>query len=84
MIAENDLVQLEKVFDFCKDVGVLVSTYQLWLTEENRVDCINTLVDRVHGIRWSVSNLPVHVSRDTLFNAILYLDAYAAEHLSRN
>ena len=51
------------------------------LTEENRMESINALVDNVHGKRWSVSNLPVHVSRSTLLNAILYLDAYAAEHL---
>lgn len=81
LIVENDLELFEQVFDFCKDVGVPVSTYQLGLTEENRMESINALVDNVHGKRWSVSNLPVHVSRSTLLNAILYLDAYAAEHL---
>ncbi|MBR5470564.1 MAG: iron-containing alcohol dehydrogenase [Oscillibacter sp.] len=81
LIVENDLELFEQVFDFCKDVGMPVSTYQLGLTDENRMECINILVDSVHGKRWSVSNLPVHVSRDTLLNAILYLDAYAAERL---
>lgn len=80
LIVENDLALFEQAFDFCKDVGVPVSTYQLGLTEENRMESINKLVDSVHGKRWSVSNLPVHVSRETLLNAILYLDAYAAEH----
>lgn len=81
LIVENDLELFEQVFDFCKDVGVPVSTYQLGLTEENRMESINKMVDSVHGKRWSVSNLPIHVSRSTLYNAILYLDAYAAEQL---
>lgn len=81
LIVGNDLELFEKVFDFCKDVGVPVSTHQLGLTDENRMECINALVDSVYGKRWSVSNLPVHVSRSTLLNAILFLDAYAAERL---
>lgn len=81
LLVENDLELFEKVFDFCKDVGVPVCTSQLGLTDENRIECINTLVDSVYGKRWSVSNLPVHVSRETLLNAILYLDVYALEHL---
>ena len=58
-----------------------MSTYQLGLTEENHMESVNALADHVHGKRWSVSDLLIHVSRAELFNAIFYLDAYAAEHL---
>lgn len=80
LLVENDLELFEKAYAFCRDVGIPVNTAQLGLSEEERMGCIEKLVDSVYGKRWSVSNLPVHVSRETLLNAILYLDIYAAEH----
>ena len=80
LIVENDLELFRQCFDFCKDVGVPVCTSDLGLTDENRIQAIDALVDSVHGKRWSVSNVPFHVSYETLRNAILYLDAYAAEN----
>ena len=80
MLVENDLALFEETFAFCRDIGLPVSTAQLGFPAEKRMGWINALVDDTHGKRWSVSNVPMHVSRDTLLNAILYLDAYAAEH----
>lgn len=81
LTVENDLGRFEEVFDFCKDVGVPVCTSQLGLTDENRVECVNTLVNSVYSKRRSISNVPAHGSRETLLNAILYLDAYASGHM---
>ena len=40
---------------------------------------ICALVDEVYGKRWNVANVPHYFSRQTLIDAIYYLDAYAAE-----
>lgn len=50
------------------------------LTEETRDRSAEALVDEVYGKRWKVTNVPRYFSRETLINAIYYLDAYAAEH----
>ena len=81
LVIENNMERFAEVFDFCKDVGIPVSTDQLGLTDENRMECINALVDDVYGKRWNVSNMPHYFSRETLVDAILYLDAYAADHI---
>ena len=80
LIVQNNTARFAEVFDFCKDVGIPVCTSQLGLTDENRMECITALVDDVYGKRWNVSNMPHYFSRETLIDAILYLDAYAAEH----
>lgn len=79
LVIENNMTRFAEIFDFCKDVGIPVCTAQLGLTNENRMEYINALVDDVYGKRWSVTNMPMNFSRETLVNAILYLDAYAAE-----
>ena len=79
LIVQKD-PRFEEIFRFCKDVGLPVCTADIGLTEENRQASIEALVDEVYGKRWNVSNVPMYFSRETLLNAILYLDAYAADH----
>lgn len=81
LIVQNQTERFAEVFSFCKDVGIPVCTSQLGLTDENRMDCIHALVDDVYGKRWNISNMPQYFSRETLIDAILYLDAYAADHI---
>ena len=79
LIVQKD-PRFEEIFRFCKDVGLPVCTADIGLTEENRQASIEALVDEVYGKWWNVSNVPMYFSRETLLNAILYLDAYAADH----
>ncbi len=79
LILENEPARFAEVFDFCKDVGLPVCTADLGLLPENREENVVRLVDEVYGKRWNVSNMPFHVSREMLLNAIYYLDVYAAE-----
>ena len=79
LLVENKTEMFKEVYDFCKDLGMPVSTYDLGLTEENRAASIEALVDDVYGKRWNVMNVPHFYSRDTLVNAIYYLDAYTAQ-----
>ena len=79
LVIENNVPRFEELFDFCRDVGLPVCTADLGLTEENRDESVEKLVDAVYGKRWNVSNMPMHISRDMLISAVYYLDAYAAE-----
>ena len=83
LVLENDTARFEKIFDFCKDVGLPVCTADLGLTPENRNENVEKLVDEVYGKRWNVCNMPFHISRDMLINAIYYLDTYAAEQAQK-
>lgn len=80
LVVQNDMQLLDEVFAFCKDVGLPVCTADLGLTDENRMEYINAVVDDVYGKRWNVSNMPHYFSRETLIDSILYLDAYATDH----
>ena len=65
-------------FNCCQSVLVSFAA-DLGLTEENRDQSIEELVDEVYGKRWNVTNVPQYFSRQTLVDAIHYLDVYAAE-----
>ncbi len=78
LVIENDTARFAEIFDFCKDIGLPVCTADLGLTPENRQASVEALVEEVYGKRWNVTNVPMHLSRETLTNAIYYLDAYAA------
>lgn len=80
LIIENRMEQFRECFDLCRKVGIPTCTAELGLTEENRTQSIEALVDDVYGKRWNVANVPFHVERSTLVNAIYYLDAYSAKH----
>lgn len=77
LVLLNDMERFEKVFKFCKDIGIPTCTKDLGLTAENRNENIEKLIDEVYEGRWNIHNLPFYISRDTLTNAIYYLDAYA-------
>lgn len=79
LIIENDVSRFEKLFAFCKDIGLPVCTADIGLTPENREEYIEKLVDEVYGKRWNVCNMPMHISRDMLINAVYYLDLYAEQ-----
>ena len=76
LIVQNDMERFGEVFSFC----LPVCTADIGLTEETRDRSVEALVDEVYGKRWNVTNVPRYFSRETLINAIYYLDAYAAEH----
>ena len=78
LIVQNDS-RFGEIFSFCRDIGLPVCTQDLGLTPENRDASICALVDEVYGKRWNVANVPHYFSRQTLIDAIYYLDAYAAE-----
>ena len=80
LIVQNDMERFGEVFSFCRDIGLPVCTADIGLTEETRDRSVEALVDEVYGKRWNVTNVPRYFSRETLINAIYYLDAYAAEH----
>lgn len=80
LILQNDPERFARVFDFCHRVGLPVCTKDIGLTDENRREYVEKLVDVVYGKRWNVCNMPFYISRDMLINAIYYLDAYASEH----
>ena len=80
LIVQNDIERFGEAFSFCRDIGLPVCTADIGLTEENRDRSVEALVDEVYGKRWNVTNVPRYFSRETLINAIYYLDAYAAEH----
>lgn len=80
LIVQNDMERFGEVFSFCRDIGLPVCTADIGLTEETRDRSAEALVDEVYGKRWNVTNVPRYFSRETLINAIYYLDAYAAEH----
>ena len=79
LVLMNDNARFEEIFAFCRDVGLPVCTADLGLTEENRAENIAKLVDEAYANRWNIQNMPFHISKDMLHDAILYLDAYAAE-----
>ena len=78
LIVQNDS-RFAEIFSFCRDIGLPVCTQDLGLTAENRDESICALVDEVYGKRWNVANVPHYFSRQTLIDAIYYLDTYAAE-----
>ena len=80
LIVQNDMERFGEVLSFCRDIGLPVCTADIGLTEETRDRSVEALVDEVYGKRWNVTNVPRYFSRETLINAIYYLDAYAAEH----
>lgn len=80
LILQNDMARFAEIFAFCKDVGLPVCTADLGLTEENRQENVDKLVNEAYENRWNIQNVPFHISHDMLKNAIYYLDAYAAEH----
>ena len=80
LVMENDGEMFREVFSFCDDVGLPVCTSDLGLTEENRDEYIGKVVDAVYGKRWNLLNMPFHVSRAALIDAIKYLDCYAAQN----
>ena len=59
-------------------MGLPVCTADLGLTAENRNENVEKLVDEAYANRWNVQNMPFHISKQMLINAIYYLDAYAA------
>lgn len=77
LILMNDNARFAEIFRFCKDVGLPVCTRDIGLTPENRTEYVEKLVDEVYGKRWNVQNMPFHISRQMLIDAIYYLDAYA-------
>lgn len=79
LIVENQERRFKEVFDFCKDLDMPVCTGDLGLTSKNRDENLEKLMDEVYGKRWNVENVPFHVSREMLVQAICYLDAYASE-----
>lgn len=79
LIVQNDTARFHQLFDFCRDIGLPVCTADLGLAEEDRAAALEALVDEVYGKRWNVTNVPHAFSRQTLLDAIYYLDAYAAE-----
>lgn len=83
LIIQNNMARFEEIFDFCHDVGLPVCTADIGLNDGNRKEYVEKLVDAVYGKRWNVCNMPMHISRDILINAIYYLDAYAAERIAR-
>lgn len=80
LILQDNTERFARVFDFCHSVGLPVCTKDIGLTDENRKEYVEKLVDAVYGKRWNVCNMPFYISRDMLINAIYYLDAYASEH----
>ena len=78
LIIENKTKMFEKVFDFCRRVGIPTCTAELGIKPEEREACIEALVEDVYGKRWNVLNVPHPFERSTLVNAIKYLDAYSA------
>lgn len=78
LIIENKTKMFDKVFDFCRRVGIPTCTEELGIKPEEREQCIEALVDDVYGKRWNVLNVPHPFTRETLVNAIKYLDAYSA------
>ncbi|MBQ3663591.1 MAG: iron-containing alcohol dehydrogenase [Clostridia bacterium] len=83
LLMENDGEMFREAFSFCDDVGLPVCTADLGLTDENRNEYIEKLVDAVYGKRWNLLNMPFHVSREALIDAIKYLDCYAARNKKR-
>ena len=83
LLIENDKERFEEAYCFCRDVGIPVCTEQLGLTSENRDQYVEKLVDAVYGKRWNLLNMPMHISREMLINAIYYLDAYARFDLQK-
>lgn len=79
LVLMNDNARFEEIFDFCRTVGLPVCTADLGLTEENREENICRLVEEAYANRWNIQNMPFHISKVMLHDAILYLDAYAAE-----
>ena len=79
LIVENN-PEFDRVFKFCKSVGLPVCTADLGLTDETRDAALNALVDAVYGKRWNVSNEPFFFTRQVLLDAFYYLDQYAEEH----
>lgn len=79
LILENQEQRFQDVFEFCRNLGMPVCTADLGLTQENWDSNLQRLIEEVYEHRWNVKNVPFHVSREMLFNAICYLDAYAAE-----
>lgn len=80
LVIENDVSRFEQLFEFCKDIGLPVCTADIGLNPENREEYVEKLVDEVYGKRWNVCNMPMHISRSMLINAIYYLDLYASRH----
>ncbi|HJB16470.1 MAG TPA: iron-containing alcohol dehydrogenase [Candidatus Blautia excrementipullorum] len=80
VIIENDIPRFEKLYSFCKEIGLPICTADIGLTAENRNEYVEKLVDEVYGKRWNVCNMPMYISRDMLINAIYYLDLYAEAH----
>ena len=81
LIIENRMEQFRECFDLCRKVGIPTCTAELGLTDENRAESIEALVDDVYGKRWNVANVPFQFERGTLVNAIYYLDAYTAKNI---
>jgi len=81
LLLENNIARFEEIYSFCSDVGLPVCTAELGITEEDKEESINAVLDEVYPSRWNITNEPFHVSREMLKNAILYLDAYTAEKL---
>ena len=76
----NAFARFEKLYSFCKEIGLPICTADIGLTAENRNEYVEKLVDEVYGKRWNVCNMPMYISRDMLINAIYYLDLYAEAH----
>ena len=76
LIVQND-ERFDKIFDFCKAVGLPVCTKDLGIPTAERDYYIEQLVDAVYGKRWNVTNEPFFFEKSTLTDAIKYLDAYA-------
>ena len=81
LIIENrDQTEFENIFSFCRDVGIPVCTADLGIEGD-----LSTQLDSMVTASLSsylVTNEPFHITKEMLINAIMYLDAYAANHKS--
>lgn len=79
LVVQND-ERFEEIFRFNKDIGLPVCTADLGISSEQRDEVLQKLVDDVYGKRWNVTNEPFYFSKNTLLDAIKYIDEYAAEY----
>ncbi len=84
LVIENDMERLQTLSGFCRDIGLPVCTADLGLCRENRNVYVEKLVDEVYPKRWNVQNMPIHISRDMLINAIYFLDLYTKKQQEEN
>ncbi|MHB1316223.1 MAG: glycerol dehydrogenase [Christensenellales bacterium] len=79
LIVENrDHAEFEEIFSWCKDVGIPVCTSDLGIEGDLKKQ-IDVMVAYAIEAKWLMKNEPITVTKEMVVNAILYLDAYAAQ-----